>query len=152
MKPVPKTAAEWVDEIALAYEDARKALPFMPLTGLLPRARKLFHLAPHVAIKFRALPESRREAAVEAALCTYVASEANGLLDDPRLAFALCYLASHFGLNLVSQSTVEQVMDQLAAGAVNLTRSLERGPLSVSQRPAPVNESKCVDSPNSLSH
>ena len=95
MRPVPQTAAEWVEEIAAAYEDARDALPFTPVVGVVAGARDLFHLAPHVAIKFRALPESRRQAAVEAALCTYVASEGSAVLDDPRLAFALCYLASH---------------------------------------------------------
>ena len=137
MKPVPQTAAEWVAEIAAAYEDAREAQPLMPVMGVVPRGRDLFHLAPHVALKFRALPESKRQAAVEAALCTYVASEGNGLLDDPRLAFALCYLASHFGLNLVSQNTVEEVMDQLAAGSVKVTRSREREGSNVSRRPAP---------------
>ncbi|MBK6974762.1 MAG: hypothetical protein IPH26_18110 [Sterolibacteriaceae bacterium] len=142
MKPVPQTAAEWVEEIALAYEDAREAQPFMPLVGVLPRDRKLFHLAPHVAIKFRALPESRRQAAVEAALCTYVASEGKGLRDDPRVAFALCYLASHFGLNLVSQNTVDEVMDQIAAGGVKATSSRKRGSRSGLRRPAPANTNR----------
>ena len=139
MKPLPQTAAEWIAEIAAAYEDAREAQPLMPLVGLVPRDRDLFHLAPHVAIKFRGLPESRRQAAVEAALCTYVASEKNGLLDDPHLAFALCYLASHFGLDLVSQNTVEEVMDQLAADEAKVTSRRQRGALSVLRRPARAN-------------
>ena len=142
MKPVPQTAAEWIDEIALAYEDARQALPFMPLVGVLPRGRDLYHLAPHVAIKFRALPESRVQAAVEAALCTYVASEANPLLDAPRLAFALCYLASHFGLDLVSQNTVDEVMDPLAAGGVEAIRNRKRRSFNISRRPATANASR----------
>lgn len=59
VRPVPQTAAGWVDEIAAAYEDAREALPFTPLVGVVAGARELYHLAPHVAIKFRGLPESR---------------------------------------------------------------------------------------------
>ena len=137
MRPVPLTADEWVEEIAAAYEDAREALPFMPVVGVVPGAGELFHLAPHVAIKFRALPESRRQAAVEASLSTYVASEGSAPLDDPRLAFALCYLASHFGLNLVSQDTVDEVMDHLLETRVKNSESRERMPNNALQRTAP---------------
>ncbi len=111
MRPVPQSAAEWIDEITAAYKDAREALPFAPLVGVAARARDLFHLAPHVAIKFRGLPESKRPLAVEAALSSYVASEDSAPVHDPLLAFAFCYLASHFGLDLVSKGIVEEVMD-----------------------------------------
>jgi len=139
MRPIPQTAAAWVDEIAAAYEDAREALPFTPVVGVVAGARELFHLAPHVAIKFRGLPESRRHTAVEAALSTYVASEGSMPLDDPRLAFALCYLASHFGLNLVSQDTVDEVMDHLTASSMKMkdSRSREGMPNKGMQRTAP---------------
>ena len=137
MRPVPQTAAGWADEIAAAYEDAREALPFTPLVGVVAGARELFHLAPHVAIKFRGLPESRRETAVEAALSTYVASEGSMALDDPRLAFALCYLASHFGLSLVSEETVDEVMDHLTARRAKNSGSRERMPNKGMQRTAP---------------
>jgi hypothetical protein len=136
MRPVPRTADGWAEEIAAAYEDAREALPFTPLVGVVAGARELFHLAPHVAMKFRGLPESRRQAAVEAALSTYVASEGSAPLDDPRLAFALCYLASHFGLDLVSQDRVDEVMDHLAS-RVNAAQSRKRMPNNALQRTAP---------------
>jgi hypothetical protein len=115
VRALPQTAAEWSEEIRAAYEDAREALPFTPLVGLRAGPQDLFHLAPHVAIKFRGLPESRRATAVEAALTTYVASEGSAPLTNSRLAFALCYLASHFGLNLVSEKTVDEVMDHIMA-------------------------------------
>ncbi len=116
MKPVPETVTGWAQEIAAAYRDARDAGPFMPLVGVLPRAKDLFHLAPHVATKFRGLPESRRQEAVEAALSTYVASEhRTPALREPYVAFALCYLASHYGLDLVTEEAVDQIMDHLLA-------------------------------------
>jgi len=134
MNPVPHTAAGWVEEIAAAYEDAGDALPFTPLVGVAAGARELFHLAPHVAIKFRGLPEDKRQVAVEAALSTYVASERSAPLRNPRLAFALCYLASHFGLELVSQETVDEVMDHLMANAVTDSRGRGRLPNNQLQR------------------
>lgn len=123
MKPAPETTTGWAEEIAAAYRDAREALPFMPFVGVLPRARDLFHLAPHVAIKFRGLPESQRQLAVEAALSTYVASEDRApALRDPYMAFALCYLASHYGLDLVTEEAVDQIMDHLLADRASSPR------------------------------
>lgn len=118
MGSLPRDSTSWREEIIAAYEDAREALPFMPVVGVAPRKGQLFHLAPHVAIKFRGLPESRREAAVQAALTSIVASQehAGSALADAFLAFAFSYLASHFGLNLVSQATVEHVMEFLENG------------------------------------
>jgi hypothetical protein len=127
LRPVPQTAAQWIDEINAAYEDAREALPFAPLVGVAARARDLFHLAPHVAIKFRGLPESKHPIAVEAALSSYVASEGKASVQDPLLAFAFCYLASHFGLDLVSQGAVEEVMDSMEKAA-KCSGSRERVP------------------------
>ena len=115
VRTLPRTPAEWIEEISAAYEDALEALPFAPLVGAKAGPSDLFHLAPHVAIKFRGLPESKRPVALEAALSTYVGSEGSTALTEPRLAFALCYLASHFGLDLVSEETANNVMDRLMA-------------------------------------
>ena len=58
------------------------------------------------------LPLLQVDAATEAALSSYVASQeqAGCAFDDPYLAFAFCYLASHFGLGLVSEGCTEEVM------------------------------------------
>jgi hypothetical protein len=55
MSPIPPTPAAWLAEIAAAYEDAREALAFAPAVGADVREEDLFHLAPAVCIKFRAL-------------------------------------------------------------------------------------------------
>jgi hypothetical protein len=68
-------------------------------------------LAPHVALKFRGLPESRRGAAVEAALTSIVASgSALDPAQDPFTLFAFSYLASHVGLELLSEVDVQKIM------------------------------------------
>ena len=78
----------------------------------MPSKNKLFHLAPRVALKFRGLPLSQIDTATEAALSSYIASQelAGSTFDDPYLAFAFCYLASHFGLGLISEECIEAVM------------------------------------------
>ena len=130
MKPIPQNRSEWLLEIADAYKDARDTLPFMPLVGVDPNEAQLFHLAPHVMVKFRGLPRSQSDAAVEAALCSYVASKekTEAALDDPYLAFAFCYLASHFGLDLVSQETIEDVMAFLEGREVSLSNAVIEKP------------------------
>ena len=52
-RQLPRTPAEWLKEIRLAIADARKAKPFGILTGHRITDADLFHLAPHVCLKFR---------------------------------------------------------------------------------------------------
>lgn len=110
----PDTPAAWLDEIRMAYADAREAIPFGPAVGQRFGEQELFHLAPAVALKFRRLPSRGPDVkrATEAALTSYVTNlETQGaVLSDPRLAFAFCYLASHYGLGLVGVAAIESVM------------------------------------------
>ena len=116
-RPLPLDPAGWVTEVRVAYEDAHEALPFMPLVGVRPSKKQLFHLAPHVAIKFRGLPESKRRAAVEAALTSIVASEgAAEPRQDPFTLFAFSYIAAHFGLGLLSEAEVQSIMGLVENG------------------------------------
>ena len=113
----PATPEAWLDEIRVAYADAQEAIPFGPAVGQRFGERELFHLAPAVALKLRSLPSrgATLKRATEAALSSYVANlETQGsVLSDPRLAFAFCYLASHYGLGLVEMAEVESVMEFL---------------------------------------
>lgn len=132
MRPLPQTVSEWIDEIAAAYQDAREAMPFAPIVDMTAGEGDLFHFAPHVAIKFRGLRTSKRSIAVKAALSSYVANEGTAPIDDPYLAFAFCYLASHFGLDLVSEGAVEEVMAVLEStvlgGRARKPLRQQRGP------------------------
>jgi hypothetical protein len=107
---------EWLEEIRLAYADAREAIPFGQVVGQRFGERELFHLAPVVALKFRGLPRrANLNRATEAALSSYVANlgTERAVLSDPRLAFSFCYLVSHYELGLVDMAAVESVMDFL---------------------------------------
>jgi hypothetical protein len=52
-RPLPRTSAQWLDEIKLAIDDAREAEPFGRLIGQPVTDASLFHLAPLVCLKFR---------------------------------------------------------------------------------------------------
>jgi translation initiation factor 2 beta subunit (eIF-2beta)/eIF-5 len=126
MHPLPRTPTEWLTEIADAYADAYEALPLMPLVGSDPDESVLFHLAPQVAIKFRGLSDQQLPGATEAALSSYVASkEQVGLaLDRPHIAFAFCYLAAQFGLGIVSEQTINEVMTLIEDDDAILARAI----------------------------
>ena len=112
---MPGSPQAWLDEIQAAYQDAAEAMPFGPLVGVTIRQADLFHLAPQVCLRFRGIKgtPSAQKKATDAALVSYVATTSRlpGELADPRVAFAFCYLAAHFGLDLLSQEQVQDIMD-----------------------------------------
>jgi len=114
---VPQDQLGWLREIAAAYCDAQEAIPFGRLIGEPIAEGDLFHLASWVALKFRGLRASPRnlKKATEAALVSYVANKEQQpeAFADPRLAFAFCYLAGHYGLGLVEAGDVDQLMEFL---------------------------------------
>ena len=128
MHPLPRTPAEWLNEIANAYADAYEALPFMRSQGMEPDESLLFHMAPGVALKFRGLPEQQAEAATEAALCSYLASkeQVGVALDDPHVAFTFCYLAPQFGLGIVGEQTIHELMAFIEENNAILARAITR--------------------------
>lgn len=118
MTPIPKTPAAWIAEIRAAQLDAAGAIPFGPFVGVELGVGHLFHLAPVTALKFRGLAFTRRnlKRATDAALSSYVAttSESPELARFPTVCFAFAYLASHYGLDLLSGAQVNRVMDHIA--------------------------------------
>lgn len=130
-RPLPVKSRDWLAEIAVAYQDALETIPF----GLLERGEpyeegELFHLAPYIALKLRGFDrrDSRRmKKARDAALASHVAStgEHPDLEDDPLILFAFCYLASHYGLELVTELQVARLMKYLERHRAKLARSVE---------------------------
>lgn len=115
---LPASCDEWLDEIARAYAAAAEAIPFGVFTTGAPLAEKdLFHLAPHICLKFRRLPEARRDQIVKGTLASYVATTsmrtaaAGVLRRSPLLAFAFCYLAAHFVAGLLDEESAARTMD-----------------------------------------
>jgi hypothetical protein len=127
---VPGSPERWLEEIRAAYADAQEAIPFGPVVGHRFGEGELFHLAPAVALKFRNLPShpATLKRATEAALASYVANLDGqaAVLSDPQLAFAFCYLASHYGLGLVEMATVEAVMGFVERNKGQLSETVSR--------------------------
>ena len=115
----PTTPDEWLDEIRLAIADARKTKPFGWLTFQRITDANLFHLAPVVCLKFRGLnyrDKELRRKVTEGALANYVANSDPdgidyGLEPRPLLAFAVCYVAAHYVLDLIVDREAETVLD-----------------------------------------
>jgi hypothetical protein len=123
---LPRDIAQWLEELVKAYADAQETMPFGNLIGTPIAEAELFHLAPHVAIKFRGIKPSKAniQKTTETALSTYVANEDREDLPmkDPLITFSLCYLAAHLGLGLLSEAEVEEIMTQVEAKRDELSR------------------------------
>jgi hypothetical protein len=119
-RPTPDTKEAWLEELACAYSDAREALVFDPeLTE-----DQLFHMAPSVCLKFRGIRKTKAnlKRATDAALASYVATQEVGTLYQvPQMAFALCYLASHLGLEVLRGDLASEALEHAAS---NKTRFL----------------------------
>jgi hypothetical protein len=115
--PIPRNPQEWLDEIARAYLDARETMPYGSFVGQVITEKDLYHMAPAVCLKFRGFKQSDKllKKATDAALSSYVATRdlVGDLLEIPQIAFAFCYLASHYGLDLVGEEVVDSVMEYL---------------------------------------
>jgi hypothetical protein len=117
-RPIPRTPAQWLDEIWLAIKDARETEPFARLIGERIRDANLFHLAPLVCLKFRGRRLFGREAdrVTETALANYVVnSDSEGIDYDlaakPLLAFAVCYVTAHLALGLADEQQAEAILN-----------------------------------------
>ena len=116
--PIPSTLRNWLDEIATGYHDAKETMPFAKLVDHEMTEKDIFQFAPLICLKLRGLPQTKRlqKRATEAALSTYVATESNnpGVFSNPHVSFALAYLASHYGLDLVTENQIIEIMDFVA--------------------------------------
>jgi hypothetical protein len=129
-RPIPEAPEAWLDEIVAAYRDAAEAIPFGPAVNHEMTEADLFHLGPAVCLKFRGLKQSAAnlKRATDAALSSYVATSdlGEGLLDKPHVAFAFCYIASHFGLGLIDEATASEILDHVAEHADTLAEGTDR--------------------------
>jgi len=132
--PLPTSSTDWLKEIALAYADAHGMIAFGPLIAMDIRAGDLFHAAPSVCLKFRGIKPSKTKLkkATEAALTSYVVTKEQepDVLSRPHLAFAFCYLAAHFGLDIVTDAQIVRVMDFVVAHERQLARMILKGATS----------------------
>ena len=110
----PKTPEAWLEEIAKAYLDALETMQFGALTGNKVEEKEFFYLAPSLCLKFRGIKttEDNLKKATDAALSSFLATKdsVDNLFEISQMAFAFCYLASHFGLDLVDKHTLSEAM------------------------------------------
>ena len=129
--PVPVKHDDWLNEIARAYCDAREAIPFAELIdhGQKMGEENIFHFASAVSLKFRGIRRTNDllEKATEAALSSYVATQDKdeGMLKSPHIAFAFCYVASHFGLGLITHERGTSILSFLESKDVELASLIE---------------------------
>ncbi len=117
----------WLNEIAAAYLDAEEAIPFGPMAGVTIKKKDLFHLAPAVCLKFRGLEQKKNiKKVTESALSSYVATldTAPDSMADPQMAFAFCYIASHFGLGLVTDEEATGILEYVEKHLEELRRMI----------------------------
>jgi hypothetical protein len=128
-RPLPASPQQWLREIAHAFTDAREALPFAQALGHSVDESQLFLIASDVAIKFRGLAPSGslRSRATDAALASFAANHASHAADlgNPYIAFAFCYMAGHYGLDLLSALEADEVMDYLERNRIRLASAIE---------------------------
>lgn len=133
MNPIPKTDSAWLDEVKLAFADAAEALPVLAMLGDSTTSGKLYTIAPNVCAKFRGLPSSgaKFSSARDTALQSFVASSEvfEEAFECPEVAFAFCYVTSHFGYELLVREDVERIMTYLTDHADRLLAPIKTKPV-----------------------
>ncbi len=128
--PMPETLGRWLSEIAQAYCDAHETIPFGLLTGESITEKELFHIAPQVCLKIRGIERTAEnlDRATEAMLASYVATKdsAKYIFGNPQLAFAFAYLASHFGIKLLTEEEVSEIMQFLELRRIEFARTINK--------------------------
>ena len=126
---IPDNSISWISEIATAYRDAYEAIPFGVLVGQRISEKDLFHMTPEICLKFRGIERTKANVkqATEAMLSSYVATEdqTKEIFDNPHLKFAFGYLVSHYGMGILKESEVTELMEYLEENQLNLKETIE---------------------------
>lgn len=134
MNSLPATDSAWLEEVRAAFAYASETLSFMEVVGVKTHADALAIQAPILCAKFRGLPDSGRrfERAKEAALSSYVANSKSHskAFEFPEVAFAFCYVATHYGYDFISEKDCERILDYLIERAERLLAPATRRPPS----------------------
>ena len=128
--PMPATMSGWLAEIADAYCDAYEIIPFGVFTEGPITEEELFHAAPQICLKTRGIKMTAENLgrANEAMLASYAATkdQVKGVFDNPLLAFAFAYLASHFGMKLLPEDKVSEIMEFLEMRPIEFIKTVKK--------------------------
>jgi hypothetical protein len=128
--PLPVSPEGWLVEVAEAYHQARQMRRSGRAHGDQADACDLSLLAPLVALKFRRLRRSQGKLAKasDAVLASHlVTSDDADFLKEPQLVFAFSYVASHYGLGMLTETEAEGVMDYVERHRKKLERVVNAG-------------------------
>ncbi|MBI3815602.1 MAG: hypothetical protein HY279_14190 [Nitrospinae bacterium] len=127
---MPHTPTAWLSEIAEAYYDAYEAMPFGAFVGQNITEKDLFHMTPHICLKFRRIKRTKADVdkTTEAMLSSYVATKdrSKDIFINPHIVFAFAYLACHFALGLLIENKVSEIMEYLEGHQRELKEAIER--------------------------
>lgn len=127
---MPRTPNDWISEIAEAYYDAYESMPFGILVGQNITEKDLFHMTPHICLKFRGIKRTKAnvDKATEAMLASYVATEdqTEDIFTNPHLTFAFAYLACHYGMGLLTEDKISEIMEHLEKRQSELKKAIEK--------------------------
>ena len=120
---MPTAPNAWLKEIARAYQDAVETIPFGKFVGREIKNDDLFHLAPHICLKFRGIKNTKKnlKKAADATLSSYVATKdkSGNNIEIAYISFAFCYVASRFGLGLLDEEEAVLIMDHIESTPMN---------------------------------
>ena len=139
MNPIPTTTSAWLDEVRHAFAEASKALPLKKLLGNNANPALIPFTAASLCAKYRGIPTSGRafDQAAEATLASYEASAEYHAksFEVPEVAFAFCYVASHFCYGLISEAEAGRILGYLIDHADVLLAPANPRPAKGKRRP-----------------
>lgn len=128
-KIIPNTFDSWISEITEAYYDAYQTIPFGIFVFKRIKEKDLFQMTPQICIKFRGIENSKTNLnkSTEAMLSSYVSTEEKNksIFINPYLSFAFGYLASHYGLGLLSEKKINTIMEYLEKHQIELKSKID---------------------------
>jgi hypothetical protein len=127
---MPYTPSDWLSELSEAYFDAYESIPFGILVGQKISEKELFHMAPQICLKMRGIERSKAnvDKATEAMLTSYLATQdqIEGIFNNPHIAFGFAYLASHYGIGLLLEEDVSEIMAFLEGHQIELNKLISK--------------------------
>ena len=128
---IPSTLNGWLDEISKAYDDAFDTIPYGAVVGDKITPNDLFHLGPAICLKFRGIKNTEKNLnkATDAALSSYVATKevVGDLFEIPQMAFAFSYMTSHYGLDIIDDKLISEIMDYIESHLDELQIKTKKG-------------------------
>lgn len=125
---IPTNFQAWLIEIKKAYAEAKEVIPFGVFINQKIVANDLFHLTPIISLKFRGIKQTKSllKKVTEGTLASYISTkeQVGDILDIPEVAFAFCYFATHFVLDILDAETINEYMESIESNLNNFIEQI----------------------------